>query len=141
MFSLWTNVLTHLPFEVPPQLPLVLPPTVYHPFRLPMCAEPAGSGLEVVVQVVVKTGGRPGPLPVSFNAGWPRLAAEAAEPLLFPCGSLTRHVAGHAGREVRFPLELVREGWNEIVVENGGPDPLELVGLEVGIRPMAAAGA
>lgn len=138
VFSLWANVLTHIPFEVPPQLPLVLAPTGYHAFRLPMSAEPAGSGLEVVVQVVARAGGRPGPLPVSFNGCWPRLAGDVTDQLLFPCGALTRHVAEHAARNVVFPLERIREGWNEIVVENGGPDPLDLAGLEVAIRPRAA---
>lgn len=129
------NVLTHIPFEVPPQLPLALPAAAYHAFRLPMCAEPADAPLEVVVQVILRASETIGALPVSLNASWPRLALERTDQLLFPCGSLTHHVADHVALNVRFPISLVREGWNEIVVENGGPDLLTLIGLEVGVLP------
>ncbi len=134
------NVLTHIPFEVPPQLPLALPAAAYHPFRLPMCSEPPGAALEVVIQVVLRADETVGALPVSFNASWPRLATERTDRPLFPCGSLTHHVAEHVAYNVRFPLALIREGWNEIVVENGGPQTLTVVGLEVGIRPVERAG-
>ena len=53
-----------------------------------------------------------------------------------PWDSLAEHVAYN----VRFPLALIREGWNEIVVENGGPQTLTVVGLEVGIRPVERVG-
>ena len=49
-------------------------------------------------------------------------------------------MAEHVAYNVRFPLALIREGWNEIVVENGGPQTLTVVGLEVGIRPAERAG-
>jgi hypothetical protein len=139
VFSRAANVLTHIPFEVPPQLPLALPAAAYHPFRLPMCVEPTDASLDVVVQVIVRAGEEVGALPISFNASWPRLAVERSDQPLFPCGSLTHHVADHVAYNVRFPLTLIREGWNEIVVENGGPTTLTLIGLEVGIMPRREA--
>jgi hypothetical protein len=31
----------------------------------------------------------------------------------------------------------VRDGWNEITVENGGPKTITVVGLELAVRPRA----
>jgi hypothetical protein len=104
-----------------------------------MCVEPRDASLDVVVQVIVRAGEEVGALPISFNASWPRLAVERSDQPLFPCGSLTHHVADHVAYNVRFPLTLIREGWNEIVVENGGPTTLTLIGLEVGIMPRREA--
>ncbi|MBI4624011.1 MAG: hypothetical protein HY736_12445 [Verrucomicrobia bacterium] len=99
-----------------------------------MCAEPAGRGLELIIQVVLRTGDSFAWLPVSINGCWPRLEHTRVDRLLFPCGSLSHHSAAHFGCDFRFPVSLVRDGWNEIVVENGGDKTITVVGVELGIR-------
>jgi len=136
-FSLYGNSLTHIPFEITPQLPLVLNAGWYHPFRLPMCAEPAVRGLELLVQVVLKAGDRFTALPVSVNGCWPVLDHQRTDRLLYPCGSLSHHVPENIGYTIRFPVSLIREGWNEIVVENGGSDPITVVCIELAVQPAA----
>lgn len=138
-FSMFGTALTHIPFEITPQLPLVLNAGWYHPFRLPMCSEPADRGLELVVQVVLKAGDTFTALPVSVNGCWPNLVHQRTDRLLFPCGSLTHHVPENAGYDLRFPVSLVREGWNEIVVENGGSQPITIVCIELAVRPAMPA--
>ncbi len=134
-FSLWANAFTQLPFEIPCQLPIVLNAGWLHGFRLPMCAEPAEANLELVVQVVLKATDRFTALPVSINGCWPKIDSTPNDRLLFPCGSLTHHVPENTGHDFRFPVSLVRDGWNEIVVENGGSQPITVVCLELAIRP------
>ncbi|GAB2781721.1 hypothetical protein GCM10027275_26790 [Rhabdobacter roseus] len=126
-----------LPFELPAQLPVQLAPISHHAFRVAMGAEPSDRTLELVVQVVVKADEPVTHLPVSFNGSWPQIRYERTDRLLFPCGALTHHTQEHVGYNVRFPVEAVQEGWNEIVVENGGKEPVTLVALELAIRHQA----
>lgn len=135
-FSMWANYFTQIPFEVPPQLPRAINPAGYHPFRLPMCAEPSDRNLEVVVQVVVKASDTFTALPVSINGCWPKLEYQKSDQLLFPCGSLTHHVPENVGYNFRFPISLIREGWNEIVVENGGSSQITVVCIELAVKKM-----
>ncbi len=114
---------------------MTLDPARSHPFRLPMAAEPADTGLELVIQIVLKAGVTFTALPVSFNGCWPRLEHAATDRLLFPCGSLTHHTPEHRGYDFRFPIALVREGWNEVVVENGGAHPVTIASIDLAIRP------
>lgn len=102
-----------------------------------MCAEPTDGGLELVVQVVLKKSDSCAQLPVAINGGWPQLTSARSEKLLFPCGSFTAHAADHVGYDFRFPLSLLRDGWNEITVENGGATTISVVALELAVRPVA----
>lgn len=122
------------PFEITPQLPVTLEKGWNHGFRLPMCAEPADRDLELVVQVVLRAGDTFTCLPVSFNGCWPRLEHTATDRLLFSCGPLTHHAAEHRGYDYRFPVNLIRDGWNEIAVENGGERPITIVAIELAVR-------
>ncbi|MEO6003185.1 MAG: hypothetical protein ABIZ04_07585 [Opitutus sp.] len=133
-FSTWSDFVIHPPFEVPPQLAIVLKPTGSHPFRIPMMSEPADASLELVVQIVLKTDETIAALPVSFNGCWPKVDQAATDQLLFPCGSLTHHIAENTGYNYRFPLSLIREGWNQVVVENGGTQPITVVCIELAVR-------
>jgi hypothetical protein len=135
-FSLSGFGLVLPPFEITPQLPVVLEKGWNHVFRLPMCAEPADRGLELVIQVVLKAGDSFAALPVAFNDCWPRLEARATDLLLFPCGPLTHHAPVNKGYDFRYPLSLVRDGWNEISLENGGDQPITIVCLELAVRPI-----
>lgn len=137
--STWADFFTHIPFEPVPQLPVNLEPKWLHPFRLPMCAEPTDRGLELVVQVVLKAGQKPNYMPVAINGGWPNIENTETEKLLMPCGSLTHHVPAHHGYNYRFPVSVIRDGWNEISVENGSPEAFTIVSLEVAVRPIGGA--
>jgi hypothetical protein len=128
-----------IPFELVPQLPVALERGWPHAFRLPMCAEPADRGLELVVQVVLKKTDTFAQLPVAFNGSWPQLTATRSDLLLFPCGSFTHHSAEHIGYNYRFPVSLLRDGWNEITVENGGDKTITVVALELAVQPAAPA--
>ncbi|MBD2757633.1 hypothetical protein [Spirosoma validum] len=121
------------PFDLPAQLPVRLAFNDQHAFRVPMCAEPPDSTLEVCVQLVLNAADEVKILSVSFNECWPVLQSEREDKLLFAAGPLTHLSTDHAGYCFRFPITLVREGWNEIVVENGGQTSLTVVGLEVAI--------
>lgn len=103
-----------------------------------MCAEPADHGLELVIQVVLKAGDTFAELPVSINGGWPRRQHTASDRLLFPCGAFTHHAPANRGCDFVFPVSVVREGWNEITVENGGDKTITVVGLELAIRRAGA---
>ena len=140
-FSTAGDGLNQPPFDLPPLLPIVLPPGAMHSFRLPMCSEPANRSLELVIQLVLAADDAPAALPVSFNACWPRIAHTASDRLLFPCGSLTHLTPAHHGRDYRFPVSLVRDGWNEVVVENGGKAPLTLASIELAVRTLPATSA
>jgi len=125
-----------IPFERVPQLPVVLERGWIRSFTLPMCAEPADRGLELVIQVVVKAGDTFAELPVAINGCWPQRVHTRSDRLLFPCGSFTHHAPAHRGCDFKFPVSLVREGWNEITVENGGDQTITVVAIELAIRAM-----
>jgi len=129
--------LVHPPFEITPQLPVTLGQLHSHLFRLPMCAEPPDRGLELVVQIVAPADAAPAALPVSFNNSWPNVTATPTDELLYPCGSLTHHVPDNRAWNFRFPVSMIRDGWNEISIENGGDRPLTLLAVELAVRPAA----
>ena len=137
-FSDQGNKFVQIPFERVPQLPVVLERGWIRSFTLPMCAEPADRGLELVIQVVVKAGDMFAELPVSINNCWPQRAYSRSDRLLFLCGSFTHHAAAHRACDFRFPVSLVRDGWNEITVENGGDKTITVVALELAIRPVGS---
>lgn len=136
-FSIESESLVLPPFDLPAQLPVQLEHTWSHSFRVPMCAEPAAAGLELVVQIVIRASDVITQVPVSFNGCWPRLAHTRSTQLLFPCGSLTHHAPAHVGLNFVFPVGLVRDGWNEVVVENGGNQAILLVCIELAVRPVS----
>ena len=130
-----------VPFEGAPPVPVVLEKSWRQAFRIPMCAEPADRGLKLVIQVVMKKSEPLVGLPVSFNGSWPKTENTQSDRLLFPCGSLTHHVPGHVGYDFQFPIGLVQDGWNEVIVENGGDDPVTVVAVELAVmasRPALA---
>jgi hypothetical protein len=137
-FSDQGSPFVQIPFERVPQLPVVLERGWIKAFTLPMCAEPADRGLELVIQVVLKADDTIGELPVAFNGCWPRREHAQSERLLFPCGAFTHHAPANRGYDFRFPVSLVRDGWNEITVENGGSKAITVVGIELAVRPRAA---
>lgn len=136
-FSLSGHGLVHPPFEITPQLPVTLEKWWNRGFRLPMCAEPAGANLELVIQIVLRAGDHPEALPVAFNGCWPRVEHTETESLLYPCGPLTLLTPAHRGWNYVFPAGLIRDGWNEVTVENGGEQPITIAAIELAVRQRA----
>lgn len=136
-FGIGGRNLNMLPFDLPAQLPVILEVNAQHAFNLTMCAEDS-SELELIVQIVTPANDDVTVLPVSFNGSWPLIKYECVDELLFPCGPLTHFTNEHVGYNYRFPLVLIRDGWNEIVVENAGKKPMTIACIEVGVRPKAA---
>ncbi|MBC7365832.1 MAG: hypothetical protein H7343_03310 [Undibacterium sp.] len=137
-FSDKGGTLEQIPFDQPTPLPVVLERGWMQSFRLPMCAEPTDRNLELVVQVVLKKTDTFARLPVAVNGTWPLLKHTTSEKLLFPSGSFTDHSAAHLGYNFRFPISLLRDGWNEITVENGGDQTITVVALELAVRSVAS---
>jgi hypothetical protein len=133
-FSLSGHGLVLPPFEITPQLPVTLEKWWNRGFRLPMCAESADADLELVIQIVLRAGDQPEALPVAFNGCWPKSDHIATDELLFPCGPLTHLTAAHRGCNYRFPASLIRDGWNEVTVENGGEQPITIAAIELAVR-------
>lgn len=127
------------------QVPCILEPEWKQAFRLPMCAEPEGSDLELAIQVVVEQGTVPPDLGVSFNGSWPQFGGQETDRLVFPTGIYTHHVAANVAYEYRFPATAIREGWNEVLVLNGShkratpaerrENAVNIVSVELGVRP------
>jgi len=116
--ALWAELFS----EYPQQLPCVLEPQWQRSFRLSMCTEPARPRRDLIIQLVFEQPSPPGTKPelgISFNDSWPSYRAEPTDRLLFPVGTLTHHVPEHTALNYRFPVSLIREGWNELVVANG----------------------
>ena len=125
------------PFELPAQLPTIIGPFVQRPFQLPMCAEPADQNLELVLQVVLKADQKPTHMPVSINGCWPNLKNEPTDKLLLPCGALTHLTKDYVGYKYRFPVSLITDGWNKIVVENQSKEPITVATLEIVVQSKA----
>jgi hypothetical protein len=136
-FSDQGNKFVQIPFERVPQLPVVLERGWIRSFTLPMCAEPSGRGLELVIQVVVSAGDPFAELPVAINGCWPQREHTRSDRLLYPCGSFTHHAPANRGYDFKFPVSLVRDGWNEVTVENGGDKTITVVALELAVRPIS----
>jgi len=116
------------------QLPVTLPPGHRRGFRLPMCAEPPGPGLQLIVQVVTQRADGSSPLGVSFNGAWPRFTGWETEDLLFPAGPYTQHVDEHAARNTPLGVEAICDGWNEVVLYNESARPVSVVAIELAIK-------
>lgn len=129
---------TLTPFELPAQLPAILEPNGQRLFRTAMCAEPGDRNLELTLQLVVKADSEVLFLPLSFNGSWPESKHECVDNLLFPCGPLTHHASGQVGYNFQFPLTLLRDGWNDIVVENNGKQLITILCIELAVRAKQA---
>jgi len=108
------------PFDLAEPLPATLAPQDRLTLRLPMCAEPTDRGLQLVVQVVMEDGPHDnGDVGVALNGDWPSYDGRGTDRLLFPTTLHSTHVSGHRACNFAFPVGLIREGWNELVISNG----------------------
>lgn len=145
-FSSQVGYYAHALFEGVSPFPLTLGPGERRAVKMPMAAERAGSGLELVVQVIVKTQDPPPPIGVYFNGCWPNFSPARDERLLFPVATMTHHAPGQVGLNYPFPIGAIREGWNEIVVMHGteknfwadqSKEPVRIEMVEAGVREWA----
>ena len=122
-------------WDVPEQLPVSIPPRHRRALRLPMCAEPPGTKLRLVVQIVTDASSRGAACGISVNGAEPAFDGIPTGALLFPTGPYTIHVEEH--RAWNFPRDpaSLRDGWNEIVLYHEGEGELRVVSVEVGLLP------
>jgi len=135
------------PFDLPDSLPVILEPRWRRAFRLPMCAEPADRGLELIIQIVIEKRDNLPDIGISFNGCWPRFDGHPTDQLLFPRKPHMRHVPERHAYDYRFEVEEIREGWNGIVVHNdsgeagsrddGGDNSVKIVSVELAVKPRA----
>lgn len=122
-------------WDVPAQLPVRIAPGLRHTLRLPMCAEPADTGLGLTMQLVADN-----PLPgegrcgVSLNGGQTVFAATETRDLLFPAGPYTQHVEEHFAWNYPLARAALREGWNEFTLHNESASTLSVVTVELGLK-------
>ena len=121
-------------WDVPVQLPVRLAPKQSHALRIPMCAEPAGAALSLVVQVVILRTAASLACNVRVNGTGPGSARRETADLLFPAGPYREHVAEHTAWNYPFDAAAIREGWNEIVLTNESAEDLDIVVVELGVR-------
>ncbi len=121
-------------WDVPEQLPVRIAPRHRRALRIPLCAEPAGAGLEFVIQLVTDRAHAGRDCGVSVNGDWPVFTCTETAELLFPAGPYTRHVDEHRAWNFILDCALIREGWNEIVIYNESAEELSVAGVELGIR-------
>jgi hypothetical protein len=129
-------------WDIPEQLPVRVASGERRTLRLPMCTEPAGSGLRLVAQVVSRrpAAGAAAPLGVSLNGAWPAFDRKETEALLFPAGPYAAHVPEHQAFDYVLDPAGLRDGWNELTLVAGlePAEPVEVVSLEVGLLPADA---
>ena len=121
-------------WDVPEQLPVRIAPRHRRALRIPLCAEPAGAGLEFVIQLVTDRNQPGRECGLSVNGGWPVFERQETEDLLFPAGPYTKHVEEHRAWNYILDYGGIRDGWNEIVIYNESAVELGVVAVELGIR-------
>ncbi len=119
MFSTLRKPEYHFPYETTGQLPVILEPEWRRTLYLPMCAEPADSGLALTIQVVIRKKEATPYLAVSFNGSFPSFDSTETRELLIPNGKYTQHVEEHMAYNFQLRVEDIVEGWNEILIYNG----------------------
>lgn len=107
------------PYELPEQLPVIIEPQMRRAFRIPMCAEPAGRGLKLVVQLILDVAESAAPdLGISINGAWPNYENQSTDRFLFPVGIYTHLLPQRRGLNFTFDADQIKEGWNQITVYN-----------------------
>ena len=120
-FSSQTGYYQQVLFESVAPFPTRLGPNERRAARLPMCAEPDHANLEFIIQVVVEKSDKLPPVGVYINGCWPNFDATPDDRLVFAVDTMTHHCPENQGLNFTFPLSIIREGWNDLVVMNGEP--------------------
>jgi hypothetical protein len=122
-------------WDVPEQLPVKIAPHHRRALRLPMCAEPAGGGLRLTVQLVTECDSAGELCGISVNGGTPAFTGSATDCLLFPTGPYTHHVEEHRAWNFSADVAVLRDGWNEVAIYNGSDREVTVVAVELGLLP------
>ena len=123
------------PFDLPEQLPVLLEPSWRRRFNLLMCAEPEGTDLKLIIQVVTAKKEDLDRIGVSFNGSWPDFHSTPANDLLFEEKPFTQHLPEQQAYNFCFNISLVKDGWNTIDVYNHQDGRLlKIEGLEIAVR-------
>jgi hypothetical protein len=125
-------------WDVPAQLPVVIPSGQRRSLRLPMIAEPLDLGLSLTVQIVTPRNSGSMRCGIALNGNWPRYDGKLTEDFLFPAGPYSRHVEEHQALNYEVSLADVLDGWNEVTLHNDGIADLHVEMVELAIKPSAA---
>jgi hypothetical protein len=106
-------------FEFADQLPATVEHGAWRTFELALCAEPAGAGLQLTLQLVLERSEAVPELGVSLNGSWPTFEAKPTDELLVRTGAYSHHIPEHIGLNYRLAVEGIREGWNQVTVFHG----------------------
>ncbi len=127
------SVLATKIWDVPEQLPVRIAPRHRRALRIPLCAEPAGAPVQLVIQVITDQAASGSACGVSVNGAWPVFTRTETEDLLFPAGPYTKHVEEHRAWNYTLDCGVIRDGWNEIVLYNESAEEMSVAGVELGI--------
>lgn len=98
---------------------MVIEPQDCKSFRLSKCAEP--EDMDLVLQVTIERSGVAAPdLRLSGDGSWPSFARKETDLMILPSGRYTNHVPEHRALKYRFSAAMIREEWNEVLINNGG---------------------
>lgn len=128
------SVLATKIWDVPEQLPVRIAPRHRRALRIPLCAEPTGAPVQLVIQVITDRATSGSDCGVSVNGAWPIFTRTETEDLLFPAGPYAKHVEEHRAWNYTLDCGVIRDGWNEIVICNESTEDLGIVAVELGIR-------
>lgn len=106
-------------FEWAEQTPTSVETGGWRRFEFAMCAEPTDQNLSLTAQIVVDRTETLPQLGVSLNGAWPNFDATPTGQLLTRTGEMVKHIGDHIGLNFTLPLDLVRDGMNELVVFDG----------------------
>lgn len=121
-------------WELPEQLPVLLPAKDRSEFRLSMCAEPLDKGLRGLAQVVLEKQEKAPRLGFSVNGKWPTYECEATQRMLYPVGPYTEHVPENRAFNFAFDLRDLQDGWNRfLLINNDKVVSCKVVSLEIGV--------
>ena len=127
------SVLATKIWDVPEQLPVRIAPRHRRALRIPLCAEPAGAPVQLVIQVITDRAASGSDFGVSVNGAWPIFGRTETKDLLFPAGPYAKHVEEHRAWNYTLDCGVIRDGWNEIVICNESTEEMSVAGVELGI--------
>ena len=70
---------------------------------------------------------------ISLNGSWPCYEGKLIRRLLFTVGGLSHHADEHIALAFEVDASLLRDGWNEVLVNGDPGKPVRVVGVELGV--------
>lgn len=122
----------HELWDTPAPLPAEIPAGESRTFVLPAIGESSGR-LRLTIQLIARLWPKQARINLLCNGHAVTSRGRRATALLFPSGPYSHHVPENHARDFDAPIRLLRNGRNEIRIDNRGRTALRLVGLEVGL--------